>query len=79
MLQSHVIDIDGRFVGVAIRLDQGYRFIATDPRAEDLGETIWPRLEDIQRLARRALAHERFPEVAGRRAAPSAGLPRGDG
>lgn len=77
MLQSHVIDIDGRFVGVAIRLDQGYRFIATDPRVEDLGETIWPRLEDIQRLARRALAHERFPEAASRQTARSPALTHG--
>lgn len=58
MQQSHVIDIDGRFIGVALRLDQGFRFIAIDPRVEDLGETLWPRLEDIQRLARRMLAQE---------------------
>jgi hypothetical protein len=43
MLQSHIIDIDGVFIGVAIRLDKGFRFIANDPRVEDLGETIWPR------------------------------------
>ena len=58
MQQSHVIDIDGRFIGVALRLEQGFRFIAIDPRVEDLGETLWPRLEDIQRLARRMLAQE---------------------
>ena len=32
MLQSHVIEIDGAFVGAAVRLDTGYRFIATDFR-----------------------------------------------
>ncbi|HTW70153.1 MAG TPA: hypothetical protein VME47_09725 [Acetobacteraceae bacterium] len=53
-----MIDIDGRFIGVALRLDQGFRFIAIDPRVEDLGETLWPRLQDIQRLARRMLAQE---------------------
>lgn len=63
MLQSHVIDIDGRFVGVAVRLDQGFRFIAADPRAEDLGEIIWPRIDDIRRMARRALALEHAPAV----------------
>ena len=71
MLQSHVIDIDGRFVGVAVRLDQGFRFIAADPRAEDLGEIIWSRIDDIRRMARRALTLEHAPpidspEAAGR-------------
>ena len=36
MLQSHVIDIDGAFVGAAVRLDIGYRFIATDMRLDEL-------------------------------------------
>lgn len=44
MLQPHVIDIDGAFVGAAIRLDCGYRFIATDMRLEELDGTIWPTL-----------------------------------
>lgn len=52
MLQSHVIDIDGAFVGAAIRLDSGYRFIATDIRLDDLDGSVWPSLADIQRLAR---------------------------
>lgn len=63
MLQSHVIDIDGRFVGVALRLDQGFRFIAIDPRVEDLGEIICASTDDIRRLARRALAQEHRPAV----------------
>jgi hypothetical protein len=53
MLQSHVIDIDGAFVGAAVRLDRGYRFIATDMKLEDLDGSIWPTLADVQRLARR--------------------------
>jgi hypothetical protein len=53
MLQSHTIDIDGVFVGAAIRLDRGYRFIATNMRLEELDQTIWPTLADVQRLARR--------------------------
>jgi hypothetical protein len=53
MLQSHVIDIDGAFVGAAVRLDNGYRFIATDLKLDDLDGSIWPTLADIQRLARR--------------------------
>lgn len=53
MLQSHVIDIDGNFVGAAVRLDVGYRFIATDMKLEDLDGTILPSLEDVRRIARR--------------------------
>jgi hypothetical protein len=53
MLQSHIIDIDGVFVGAAIRIDRGYRFVAIDLRLEELDSTIWPTLADVQRLARR--------------------------
>jgi hypothetical protein len=78
MLQSHVIDIDGRFVGIAVRLDQGFRFIAADPRTEDLGEIIWPRIDDLRRMARRALALEQAPAIdrlqaAGRTLSHTAG------
>jgi hypothetical protein len=51
MLQSHVIEIDGAFVGAAIRLDTGYRFIATDFRLDELDGTTWPSLGDVRRLA----------------------------
>jgi hypothetical protein len=53
MLQSYVIDVDGTFVGAAVRLDNGYRFIATDIKLDDLDGSIWPTLHDVQRLARR--------------------------
>jgi hypothetical protein len=39
MLQSHVIEIDGAFVGAAVRLDTGYRFVAIDVRMEALNGT----------------------------------------
>jgi hypothetical protein len=53
MLQSHVIDIDGAFVGAAVRMDSGYRFIAIDIKLDELDGSIWPTLADVQRLARR--------------------------
>lgn len=62
MLQSYVIDIDGVFVGAAVRLDTGYRFIATDIRLDDLDGTIWPDLADVKRLARRLFLTGRFGE-----------------
>jgi hypothetical protein len=52
MIQSHVIDVDGVFVGAAVRLDTGYRFVATDFRLEQLDSTIWPTLAEVRRLAR---------------------------
>jgi hypothetical protein len=61
MLQSHVIDIDGAFVGAAVRLDRGYRFIATDIRLDDLDGSIWPTLADVERLARELYTTSRFP------------------
>ena len=52
MLQSHIIDIDGAFVGAAVRLDLGYRFVATDLRVEELDGFVSPSLEDVKRLVR---------------------------
>jgi hypothetical protein len=39
------------FVGAAIRIDRGYRFVATDFRLEELDSTIWPTLADVRRVA----------------------------
>jgi hypothetical protein len=68
MLQSHVITVDGNFVGAAIRLDRGYRFVATDIRMYELDETIWPTLADVERLAHRLYYSGSF----ARRVEPSA-------
>jgi hypothetical protein len=64
MLQSHVIDIDGAFVGAAVRLDRGYRFIATDIRLDDLDGSIWPTLADVKRLARELYLTSRIARPA---------------
>jgi len=64
MLQSFVIDIDGNFVGAAVRLDSGYRFIATDMKLEDLDGSILPTLEDVKRIARRLFVGRNAPRVA---------------
>ena len=61
MLQSHVIDVDGAFVGAAVRLSDGYRFIATDIRLDDLDGSVWPTLADVHRLARRIYFGGRAP------------------
>lgn len=66
MLQSHVIDIDGHFVGAAVRLDVGYRFIATDLKLEELDGSIWPTLSDVKRLARTLYVGNRLKPVVTR-------------
>jgi hypothetical protein len=71
MLQSHIIDIDGVFVGAAVRLDRGYRFIATNMRLEELDQTIWPTLADVQRVARQLYLSGSFARPAAPPAAPA--------
>jgi hypothetical protein len=66
MLQSHIIDIDGVFVGAAVRIDRGYRFIATDYRLEELDCSVWPTLDDVRRVARRVY----LTETSGDHVAP---------
>ena len=60
MQQSHVIDIDGAFVGAAVRLEHGYRFIATDTRLDDLHGSYSASLEELRRRALR-LYRTSFP------------------
>jgi hypothetical protein len=71
MWQSHVIDVDGVFVGAAIRIDRGYRFVATDFRLEDLDSTVWPTLADVRRLARRIYLRESSAGSATSEAPPA--------
>jgi hypothetical protein len=53
MIQSHPIEVDGVFVGAAVRLDQGYRFIAVSLRLDDLDGVVRPQLQDLRALAHR--------------------------
>ena len=64
MLQSHVIDIDGVFVGAAVRLHDGYRFVATDLRLEEIDGSHWPSLDDVRRVARGRFHARRYPAHA---------------
>lgn len=75
MLQSHAIEIDGIFVGAAVRLDRGYRFVAVDLRLYEMDSTVWPTLADLQRVARRFCRTPAAPAPAYRSegAAPVSG------
>jgi len=51
MRQSSVIDINGIFVGAAIRQDQSYRFQAVDDRVEPLDGSIFRSLREVKTAA----------------------------
>ncbi|WP_198374096.1 hypothetical protein [Neoroseomonas rubea] len=56
MRQSIVIELMGRFIGVAIAdAGSGYGFVAVDERVRDLALRRWPTLGSLRSAARRAL------------------------
>ncbi len=61
MVQSHVIEVGGAFVGAAVRQERGYRFVAVDLRVEELDGTVCPSLADAQRLAASLVTTGRLP------------------
>ena len=65
MHQSHVIEVSGHFVGAAIRDAGRFRFIAVDPRAEEMDGSTWPSLPDVQRVAAHLLQTGRLPPRKG--------------
>ena len=40
MHQSHIIEVSGQFAGAAITHDGRFRFLAVDPRVEELNDSI---------------------------------------
>jgi len=52
MIQSHVVDIDGAFVGAAVRQADGFRFVAIDVRLDELDGNVWPTLTELRRQVR---------------------------
>jgi hypothetical protein len=63
MQQSHVIDIGGVFAGAAVRIANRYRFVAVDPRVEELDLSDWPSLSDVERVVRHLLVNGRLPTL----------------
>jgi hypothetical protein len=49
LLESHVIDVDGIFAGAAVRTAHSLRFVAVNPRVEDLDQSEWTSLADMTR------------------------------
>src|ERR1700690_2344505 len=52
MRQSHVVDIDGSFVGAAVQVPDGYKFVAVDVRLDGLDGRVLPTLADLRRVVR---------------------------
>ena len=70
MLRSHVVDVDGKFVGSAVRQSDGYRFVAVDVRLDELDGQVWPTPADVRSRARAALLKALPSGVRAGRAAP---------
>ena len=64
MLKSHVVEIDGTFVGAAVRLPEGYKFVAVDVRLDALDGRVMPTLVDLVRIVRAAFFSGRVPALA---------------
>ncbi len=52
MIQSHVIEIGGTFVGAAIAASTGFRFRAVHAKVEELDESTWLSLDELKRAVR---------------------------
>jgi len=65
MMQSFVIDVSGIFAGAAVRVPslygESFRFIAIDPRVEDLDQSEWPSLEAVRHAASHLLRTGQLP------------------
>lgn len=58
MHASRPIEVNGRFVGVAVARDATWLFLATDPALEDLQGQGFPNPAEAARVARLVLARE---------------------
>lgn len=63
MIRSRPVEIDGRFVGVAVTQDGSLRFIAIDPAARGAEGITFPTLAAMQRRVRAALLETGLPPV----------------
>lgn len=63
MHRSHVIEVSGRFAGVAVSYGGAFRFVAVDPQAKELDRSLWPSLPDVQRAAALLMHAGRLPEA----------------
>jgi len=61
MHTSRPIEVQGRFLGVAVTHAAAWRFIATDPVVEDLDGATFPSPAEAQRVAGLVMQRSRGP------------------
>ncbi len=49
MFQSHVIEVNGTFIGAAVTTTDGFRFRAVHPRVDELDGRVWETLPELRR------------------------------
>jgi hypothetical protein len=69
MYESHVVEVAGEFAGAAVTHDGKFRFIAVDPRVDELHESVWPSLADVHRVVGHLMITGRLPTARPRRLA----------
>ena len=65
MLQSHVIEADGVFLGAAIQQDSVFRFVAVHARVLVLDGSVCASLDEASRAARTLFRKQRPAQDAG--------------
>jgi len=71
MIQSRPIDLNGRFVGVAVNASTDWHFVAIDPVLDDLDGARFASPEEMTRVAQAVLTRSQrqpalpFAVVAG--------------
>ena len=48
MFQSHVIEINGVFIGAAVPIATGFRFRAVHPQVDELDGFAWTSLDELR-------------------------------
>lgn len=61
MIQSRPVEVDGRFVGVAVQSSAHWHFVAVDPVLDDLHGACFPSALAAEETARQVLARARRP------------------
>ena len=65
MLASHPIEVQGRFLGVAVTHALAWRFVAVHPSVEDIDGTTFSSPAEARRVAELVLArNHRLPAAA---------------
>ena len=75
MHQSHVIEVSGQLAGAAVSHDGRFRFVAIDPRVEELDGSIWSALPDVRRVVGHLMNTGRLPPAGSDEDITTANLP----